>query len=346
MKVTKEFKTGLVVVLSILLLIFGVNYLKGNSFFGGDDYYYAYFPTSGGLTPSASVTLSGVEVGKVLEVQLVNPNQFIDANKRVLVKFSIQDNELKPAKGSDVQIVPGLLSVAMNLEQKYIADEGFYAPGDTLNGTVSQEITEQLQTELLPVKQKLENLMESVDNIVVSINAFWDTSAAYSLDASLGEVKRAINTFGRVAENLDGLIDDERAKLNRIFSNVETVTDSLKETIVQVNYITKNVGKISDTILSTDFKGTISKANVALDDFQAVLTKVNSGEGTIGQLLENDELYVNLNEASAELSELLGDLRLHPERYISVSVFGAKTKGAPLSKKEEQKLKKLLDSIK
>lgn len=345
MKVSKEFKTGLVVVLSILLLIFGVNYLKGSSFFGGDDYYYAYFPTSGGLTASASVTMNGVEVGKVLSVDLVRPNQFIDKNKRVLVKFSILDNELKPALGSNVEIVPGLLSVAMNLDQHYIADGGFHKVGDTLTGSVSQDITEQVQTELIPVKQKLENLMESVDNIVVSINAFWDTSAAYSLDASLVEVKRAINTFGRVAENLDGLIDDERAKLDRIFTNVEVLTDSLNETIEQVNYITKNVGTITDSLKKADINGTIDAANLALDEFSTVLARVNSGEGTLGKLLADDQLYSKITDASDNLSILLEDLRQHPERYISVSVFGAKTKGAPLTKDEERKLKKFLDTL-
>ena len=95
MKVSKEFKTGLVVILATALLIFGVNYLKGNSFFGGDDVYYAYFPTSGTLAPSSSVTLNGVEVGKVLSVDLVDPNRYVDPNKRVLVSFNVQNENLR-----------------------------------------------------------------------------------------------------------------------------------------------------------------------------------------------------------------------------------------------------------
>ncbi len=341
MRVSKEFKTGLVVVLSILLLIFGINYLKGNSFFGGDDAYYAYFPQSGGLTASSSVTLNGVEVGKILEVRLQDPNVFVESDKRVIVKFNIQDRNLIPAVGATVEIVPGLLDVGMTLRQDYTSTT-FHKVGDTLNGTVSQNIEEQLEDQLLPVKAKLESLMGSIDGIVVSVNAFWDTSAAYSLDASLAEVQTAIKRFGNVAYNLDNLITAEKAKLGRIFTNVDKLTASLNTSMKQVDVITKNFETISEDLLTADFKSTIEKATLALDEFGVLMEQVNSGEGTVGKLLNDDAFYTNLNTATAELNELVEDIKIHPERYIHISVFGAKTKGVPLTKEEERKLRELL----
>lgn len=341
MRVSKEFKTGLVVVLSILLLIFGVNYLKGNSFFGGDEAYYAYFPQSGGLTPSSSVTLNGVEVGKVIDVQLQDPNIFVEANKRVIVKFNIQDASLIPAMGASLEIVPGLLDVGMTLKQDYTSEK-FHKVGDTLMGTVSQDIAEQLEDQILPVKAKLESLMSSIDGIVVSVNAFWDTSAAYSLDASLAEVQTAIKRFGNVAYNLDNLITDEKVKLGRILANVDKLTASLNTSMKQVNIITKNFETISDDLLTADFKSTINKATTALDEFGTLMEQVNSGEGTVGKLLKDDKFYNNLNTATSELNELVDDIKIHPERYIHISVFGAKTKGVPLTKEEEKKLRELL----
>src|SRR5690554_1450231 len=184
--------------------------------------------------PSSSVTLNGVEVGKVLGINLVSPNVYNDPNKRVLVKFSIQTNDLKIAKGSGIKIVPGMLSTEMQIDQNFIADQGYYNIGDTLKGTVSQEITEQIETQLLPVKVKLENLMTSIDNIVNSISVFWDTSAAYTLDQGLNEVKIAIGRFGNVAYDLEGLIASEKVKLANIFSNVEDITYNFKQTNVEL----------------------------------------------------------------------------------------------------------------
>lgn len=345
MKVSKEFKTGLVVILSTLLLIFGVNYLKGNSFFGGDDVYYAYFPTSGSLTPSSSVTLNGVEIGKVISVQLVNPNEFIDENKRVLIKFNIQNPELKLAVGSDVQIVPGVLSTGVQIEQNFIADNGYYNIGDTLAGSVSQEISEQLESELLPLKRKMENLMVSVDNIVASINNFWDTSAAHTMDAGLNEVKIAVSRFSRVAYNLDNLVLDQKDKLSNIFDNVEQISSSIVETERQIKDVVGNVSNLTDTLLTANFKEAIAQTTVTMQNINKALEASANGEGTLGKLLNDEQLYDELNETNQKMQELVEDIKLHPERYIHVSLFGSRIKGVPLTKKEEEKLRIVLDSI-
>ena len=345
MKVSKEFKIGLAVILSTALLILGVNYLNGNSFFGGDEVYYSYFPTSGGLMPSSSVTLNGVEVGKVLGIDLVSPNVYNDPNKRVLVKFSIQTNDLKIAKGSGIKIVPGMLSTEMQIDQNFIADQGYYNIGDTLKGTVSQEITEQIETQLLPVKVKLENLMTSIDNIVNSISVFWDTSAAYTLDQGLNEVKLAIARFGRVAHNIDELVVSEGEKLSSIFSHVENITSNFKETNLEIQRVVGNMGDLTDSLLTADLKNTIVEATNTIKNLNHVLEDVAQGEGTLGKLLNDEQLYDELNRTNQRLQNLVEDIKLHPERYIHFSVFGAKSKGVPLNKEEERKLKEILDTI-
>lgn len=346
MKVSKEFKTGLVVILSASLLIFGVNYLKGNSFFGGDDVYYAYFPASGALIPSNSVTLNGVEVGKVLSVNLVNPNELIDANKRVLVKFSIQTKDLKLAVGSKIEIVPSFLNTEVQIEQNFVAEKGFHRIGDTLGGKVSQDITDQIESQLLPLKRKVEDLLVSVENIVASVNTFWDTSAASTMDESLNEVRIAISRFGRVAYNLDNLIGDQRGKFDRIFDNVEDITLSFKRTESEIQKVVGNVAQISDSLVTADFKGAIADATTTMRLLNDILEKTAQGEGTLGKLLDDEALYEELKLTNQRMQELVEDIKIHPERYIHVSVFGAKTKGVPLTKQEEKKLKQILDTTK
>jgi len=345
LKVSKEFKIGLAVILSTTLLIFGVNYLKGNSFFGGDEIYYAYFPTSGTLTPSSSVTLNGVEIGKVLTVDLVNPNNYTDPNKRVLIKFSVFTDGLFLAKGSGIKIVPGVLSTGVQLQQNFIAEMGYHEVGDTLEGTVSQEISEQIETQLLPVKRKLEDLMTSIDNIVNSITVFWDTSAAHTLDQGLNEVKIAISRFGRVAYNIDNMILEEKAKLGRIFDNVENITYNFKETNLEIQKAVENVVGLTDSLMTIDFKSAISEATVTLKKLNGILEETADGNGTLGKLLKDEQLYDELNTTNQRLQNLVDDIKVHPERYIHFSVFGSKSKGVPITKDEEKKLKKMLDTI-
>ncbi|MDX1653484.1 MAG: MlaD family protein [Brumimicrobium sp.] len=345
MKVSKEFKSGLVVILATALLIFGVNYLKGNSFFGGDDVYYAYFPTSGTLSPSSPVTLNGVEVGKILSVELVNPNKYVNPAKRVIVKFNIQSEGLKLAKGTEMEIVPGVLSTGMQVHQNFIGDKGFHKVGDTLPGYVSQEITEQIESQLLPVKRKMENLMTSVEGIVNSITVFWDTSAAYTLDQGLNEVKIAISRFGRVAYNVDNLIEDQKAKFSRILDNVESITKNFEKTNNEIRKAVGNVTELTDTLLTVDFKLAMEEATLTLKNVNELLKEASEGEGTLGKLLEDEQLYNELNTTNQKLQNLVEDIQVHPERYIHVSVFGRKTKGVPLTKDEERKLKKVLDTV-
>lgn len=344
MKVSNEFKTGLVVILTILLLIFGVNYLKGNSFFGGDDIYFAHFPSSGSLSPSSSVTLNGVEIGKVLSVKLVNPNEYVDPRKRILVKFSVQNPELKLAVGSEIEIIPGVLSTGIQIQQNFVADKGYFDLGDTMQGTVSQDLADQLETELLPLKHKMENLMVSVDNIVGSINNFWDTSAAFTMDQSLNEARIAISRFGRVAYNLDNLIDTEKSKISSIFSKIESIAESFKETDLQIKKVVGNVAEISDTILSLELKQAFAEAKTTMVNINSLLEASSRGEGTLGKLLNDEQLYNELNETNQKMQDLVEDIKLHPERYIHFSVFGAKSKGVPLNKTEEKKLKEILEN--
>lgn len=332
-------------VLSIVLLILGVNYLKGSSFFGGDDIYYAYFPTSGGLLPSSSVNLNGVEIGKILSVKLLSPNVYTNPNKRVLVSFSVHNDGLRIAKGSGIKIVPGFLNTDVQLKQNFIADKGYYRIGDTLKGSVSQEVTEQIESQLLPVKRKMEDMMTSIDNIVSSITVFWDTSAAYTLDQGLNNVKVAIARFGNLAYTLNGFVNDEKGKLDHIFTNVDSITTNFKTTNKAIQNAAINVNELTDSLKSIQFKKAIDEATVTLGRLNKMFKKAANGEGTMGKLLHDDKLYNELNQTNERLQGLVDDIKSHPERYIHFSVFGKKSKGVPLTKDEEKKLKKILDTM-
>lgn len=343
MKFSKEVKTGFFAILAIALLILGINFLKGNSFFGGDDVYYAYFTNSGGVTAAASVVVNGVEVGKVMEVKLTNSP---DSTKRVEVKFNIQIEDFKIPKSSKITVgAIELLSKGLIIEPGEDISSGFYKTGDKIQGHVAIDIISQVKTYVEPINQKLQKLMASVDNVIGSISAFWDTTATSSIESSLEEVRVAIHRFGVVAGDLQDLVKTEKVQIHKIFANAESITNNLKLSNEKIAGIIGNVEKISADLVSADFKKVIGDAQATINGFTAMLNDINAGTGTIGKLVKDEKLYSELVKTNKSLQDLLNDLELHPERYVHFSVFGKKSKGVVLKPSQEEKLIKYLDSI-
>ena len=343
MKISKEVITGFITVAAIGLLVAGVNFLKGNSFFGGDEVYYAYFSNSGQLASSSPVTLNGVTIGRVLTVENVPGG---DTNRAVKISFNIQDEDIKIPVGTTVEIGSlDLFSKGIMLQFSSNLSKGYYKTGDELPGIVASDMMAQVKSYADPISQKLQAMMSSVDKVVNSVSAFWDTTATSELEGSLKEVKIAIKKFGNAADQIEGLVVDERQKLSRILSNVETITVNLKKSNDNVKAIVGNVKQITDDLVTSDFKGVITNAKNTLSSINSILEQAKSGEGTLGKLLGDETLYNELVKSNHELQNLVNDIQLHPERYIHFSVLGAKTKGVPLTSKEEKKLRNLLDSI-
>lgn len=344
MKISKEIKTGIISIAAIALLVAGVNFLKGNSFFGGDDVYYVYFPNTAGVTPATSVVVNGVVVGKVLEVELKGGKNL---NKQVMMTFNIQDDNFKIPKGSTIQAGGlDLLTKGLTILPNDDLSKGYYKPGDKMQGVVTIDITSQLKTAVDPIVQKVQTALGSIDKFINQVSAFWDTTATGELNETMKELQIAIRKLGNVAGEVEGLVASEKVKLSRIFSNVEGITSNLEKSNQQITDILGNAKKLSDDLVSADFKGTIAAAKNTLEKFNGVLDGVNNGEGTLGKLLSDDQLYNELNLTNQRLQNLVEDLQAHPERYIHISVFGAKSKGVPLSPAEERQLKQLLDSTK
>lgn len=343
MKFGKEIKTGIIAIASIGLLIAGVNFLKGNSFLGGDDIYYAYFPNSGGVTAATSIVVDGVPIGKVLNVEWIGGS---DSLKRVKMTFNIQEPNFKIPKTSTIEAGGiDLFTKGLILVPGTDLSKGFYPVESSIQGIVSTDITSQVKSYAEPINAKLQAMMTSVDKMVTSLNAFWDTTATSELEESIGEMKIAIKRLGNVAYEVENLVAEEKVKLSKIFSNVQSISSNLEKSNDQITKVLGNVGKITDDLVTADFKATIGQAKTALETFNKTLESANKGEGTLGKLLGDDQLYMELNRTNQRLQNLVEDLQVHPERYIHFSVLGAKTKGASLSPSDERKLRKLLDSI-
>lgn len=343
MRFSKEIKAGLIAIFAISFLVAGVNFLKGNSFFGGDRIYYAYFPNSGQIAPSNNVTLNGVIVGKVMTIEYVGTNP---PDKKVKIGFSISEKNIQIPKGSRIEIGSlDLLNKGMLLYLNHDLSKGYIKPGETIQGSLSADMISQVKTYADPIAQKVQAMMNSVDKMVGSLSAFWDNTATSEIEGSMRDVKLAIRKLGAVAGQLEELVAEEKIKFDNILNNVENITYNLKKSNDQITAIIGNSKKITDDVLSSDYKAVISEAKQTLKSFNDVLVQIKNEEGSIGLLLNDKQLYNELVTTNKDLQNLVKDLQKNPNRYVHLSVFGSKVKGTQLSPKDEKKLKKILDSI-
>jgi phospholipid/cholesterol/gamma-HCH transport system substrate-binding protein len=325
MKVSKEFKVGVLVLLGIVLLYSGVNFLKGNSIFEKDRVYYATFSNSNGIAVSNEVQLNGFKIGMVKSIGLHPKNA-----QEILVTFSITNDEILIPEGSQIGMISSdllgtkALSLVMNTEP--VPQAKYYEGGDTLTSFVEDDIATQINEQLIPLKKKTEQLIGSVEGIIVSINAFWDTSAAYTIDESLYEFREGIAKFGNLANNLSMMINEEIMVVDHVLNNVDQVTGNLAEKSAAISKTIDNVETISGTLADTDIKAVVESTRKTLEELNAVLAKVNSGEGSIGALLKTDSLHRELLETNQSVQNLLDDMEANPNKYVHFSLFGRKTK--------------------
>ena len=343
MKLSKEIKAGFIAVSAIVLLVVGINFLKGYSLLGGDDTFYAYFPNSGQVMVSGNVTLNGVIIGKILKIQNVPSNP---ENRRVKIKFSVSESGIDLPKGTIIELGSlDLLTKGLIVNYPDQFKSGYYRPGDEIPGKMSADMFSQVKQYADPISQKLQSLILHIDGMVNSLSGVFDENGSNDITASIKELRITIKKIGDLSSEIQGFVGQEKAQFSKIMDHVESITSNLKKSSDEVSAIIGNTKKISDDLVTADFKGTILEAQTTLKKFNFMLEDVNKGSGTLGKLIHDEKLYNELVETNNELQELVDDLQAHPERYVHLSVIGGKSKGLQLTGKQEGKLKKWLDTI-
>ena len=343
MKLSKEIKAGFIAVSAIVLLVVGINFLKGYSLLGGDDTFYAYFPNSGQVMVSGNVTLNGVIIGKILDIQNVPSNP---ENRRVKIKFSVSESGIDLPKGTIIELGSlDLLTKGLIVNYPDQFKSGYYRPGEEIPGKMSADMFSQVKQYADPISQKLQSLILHIDGMVNSLSGVFDENGSNDITASIKELRITIKKIGDLSSEIQGFVGQEKAQFSKIMDHVESITSNLKKSSDEVSAIIGNTKKISDDLVTADFKGTILEAQTTLKKFNFMLEDVNKGSGTLGKLIHDEKLYNELVETNNELQELVDDLQAHPERYVHLSVIGGKSKGLQLTGKQEGKLKKWLDTI-
>lgn len=321
MKLSKEVKIGLLLLAAIALFIFGFNFLKGRNIFNPQGKYYAVYDRIEGLVAANPVQINGFSVGQVNKIELEKGN-----TGRIIVEFTINNSDLQIPDSSIAKIISSDLLGSKALQLVLSNSKTYMQSGDTLLSEVEASLGDEVNKQVLPLKNKAEKLMLSIDSVLTVIQYIFNPESREDIKASLDNVSQAILTLKRTSLRLDTLMSEQRFRLSRISSNIESITNNLKNNNEKISIILANFASISDSLAKANVASTINNANLTLRQTAAITEKINKGEGSLGMLVNNDSLYKNLNSAARDLDLLLADLREHPGRYVHISVFGRKDK--------------------
>lgn len=307
MKISRELKIGIVAIVTIGILIWGWNFLKGINVFKTTDTYYAVYSDIKGLIESGVVILNGYKVGNVGKIYFDKDNA-----SRIVVQIRLEEKVKLPKNTILLIKSSSLVSGIKDLKIILGNGPGYHTPGDTLIGAVESELTDFLE----PLKNKLGSVLSKLDSTIASVNNVLDETTRKQLKSAIAELSETTASLSAsMAPNGD---------LGQSFDNLASVTGNLRNNNEDITQTLQNLSSVSDSLQKADIKSFIEKADHTFEKLDALLAMIKAGEGTAGQLITNDLLYKNLNTTLGSLDSLLTDLKQHPKRYVHFSVFGKK----------------------
>ena len=303
MKYTREVKTALLAIIAIVILIFGYTFLKGENLLDTNRTFYAVYDDVEGLSRSSEVTINGLKVGKITSIN------FLNKKGDLIVTFTVK-NEFPFSKNSIAEIYGGNIIGGKSLAiiPKYDQNIGMARSGDTLQGSKEEGLMELVNDRLTPLQSKLEGTIVSADSMLTAISQILNDSTRNNIRGTFRNLDATVQSFKITANELQDLVQGNSEKLDRTFTNLDEMS--------------ANFNRFSDTLSNMDINKITSDLEKVVADFESVSEKLNNGNGTAAKLINDDEVYENLNRATRQLEELLQDVKLNPKRYVHFSVFG------------------------
>lgn len=304
-KISNEVKIGITALIAILVFIWLFNFLKGKNLFSKTANYYVVYDKVGGLAESSPVEINGYKVGVVQSVRFLDP-----LSGRLLVELSVEKDFRLPVN-TVAEITTASLIAGMKIQFVYGNGPGTYSSGDTIPGRLAVSVLSKVETELLPLKDKISDLISAIDTVIGSINEVMDPKFR-------SDLRSGIASLSNTARSID------ESELKSTLDNVNKFTQMLAENTGRITSTFSSLENIADTLAAADIYNSVYSLKSTLEKAATLMENLNNGKGSAGQLMTNDSLYTNLSNSLGSLNMLLQDLKANPKRYVHFSVFGKK----------------------
>jgi len=315
LKLSKEFKIGLIVTVAFGLLYWGFNFLKGKDVFSNERILIAIYDDVSGLEKTNPVTVNGLNVGQVRNMIFST-----DGQARVVIEIVLK-NTLDIPSNSTAKIVSSDLLGSKAVEIKLGTSAQLAQHGDTLISALEISIKDELNRQLQPLKIKAENLMGSIDTVLTMLQSIFSNDNTDNFSKSVKSIANSFENLESTTSTLDTLMTGQKGRIEGILENIEAITLNLKNNEGELSNIIDNFSSVSDSLASIRFVQTMQHVDKTMAELAQVTEKINTGKGSLGMLVNNDSLYIELQKSSKELNLLLEDIRLNPKKYVRFSVF-------------------------
>jgi phospholipid/cholesterol/gamma-HCH transport system substrate-binding protein len=312
MKISNETKIGVLTTLAVAVLILCFSYLKGDDVFSSSDKFYAVYNSVEGLTVSKPVLVNGFPIGHVSKMKL-QPDGRTIVEFKIDPQYNVPDNTLARLVSTDL-LGSKAIVFEMGNSKTFLVDK------DTLRADIQGSLAESLQ----PIQKKAEQLITKMDSSLSAINRIMNPNFQKNVDRSFLSIANSLQTLEGTTKKIDALVAAQSTHINGIMTNAEGVSANLKTSTAHLDNIATNAEKFTSDLSNSNIKQTLDNANKAISDLQATIGKINDGKGSLSMLINDQSLYAHLDSASANLNKLFIDLKAHPKRYVSFSVFGGK----------------------
>ena len=311
MRISNEVKVGAVALVTLIVFIWLFNFLKGKDYFKKTVNYFCVYDEIGGLAESSPVEINGYKVGVVQSIK------FIDSESgRLLVEFSVRKDFRLPVN-TVAEVTPASLIAGMKVQFVYGDGPGFYSFGDTLPGRLDKGMLTILENELIPVKDRVTELLVVLDSVITSVNDIMDPEFRKNLNGTVANLNST-------TESIDNILGSKEKELKSSVDNLTKFTQMLADNTGKMSSTFTNLSSITDTLAAAEINSSVSSLKSTLENTSSLLENLNKGKGTAGQLLTNDSLYLNLTSSLESINALLKDMKANPKRYVHFSLFGKK----------------------
>lgn len=307
MRISREVKTAVLVIVSLILIVFLFNYLKGQNLLDSSRKVYVIYDNVEGLASSSPVTINGHAIGKVQEIGFAD-----DGSGKIKVLMLIED-DFQFSKNSKAELYDtGLIGgKGISIIPAFDGAENVVS-NDVLQGSVKPGLMDVVGSSLNPLQDKIGAVMVTADSLLANLNDVFDEPTKNNLKSGISQLEATITSFKNTSASINQLISNNKEKLDKTLANVEEVSS--------------NLSSISDSIANANLTKTINDLQATVSNFDKLLSSIDNGEGSIGKLLKDEGLYNNLEGATKQLEQLLQDMKLNPKRYVHFSLFGKKAK--------------------
>lgn len=317
MKISNETKVGILTITALTLLILGFNFLKGKDILNKRKKIYASFNDLGSLSKSNEVKINGYVIGSVYALEVK------DKNMSGIVATITLTEDVNIPRDSKALISSPLVGASYIVIERG-TDPVFLKPGDTLVTRVDIGILDDVKAQLTPTLTKVRGTLDSLNTVFGSITGIINSEAKNNLQQTLANLNRA-------SSSLTGMLDNQTGALAKTLNNAQAITESLKSNTADISATIGNAKKASEKLAALELQPTIDSLGLMISQLKATVAKISSKDGTLGALINDKTLYNKLNDVILSAEILMDDLRIHPKRYVNISVFGKKDKTGPIT---------------